>query len=297
MNSGSIHDPIRGRIHRLAETQSKSDRLLACAVTWGTPDAAEIRPGPEPAWSAVLEGKIEPGDLDKLRNFVLHQNGAHLLYLASPGGDLIDAMKVGRFLRALNLSTVIPSKLRDDLRDAVAAKNNIKDPKSNYMCASACFFIFIAGIHRSQDALHPLLGIHKPYLPDRALKLLSGNEAIATASRTRLEVENYLREMSVPQKYADQMFAISKDEIAWISDEAFDADFSGFIPELKDWVDAKCNKLSEVERKVWQEMFRTHIEPADEEMRLSLWKKHAARLRCELRVEWELRESVTRLPP
>src|SRR5271163_990902 len=28
MNSGSIHDPIRGRIDRLAEIQSKSDRLL-----------------------------------------------------------------------------------------------------------------------------------------------------------------------------------------------------------------------------------------------------------------------------
>ena len=32
MNSGSIHDPIRGRIHRLAEIQSKSDRLLGAKI-------------------------------------------------------------------------------------------------------------------------------------------------------------------------------------------------------------------------------------------------------------------------
>src|SRR5271168_3312575 len=37
MNSGSIHDPIRGRIDRLAEIQSKSDRLL------GPPDNQRLR--------------------------------------------------------------------------------------------------------------------------------------------------------------------------------------------------------------------------------------------------------------
>ena len=53
MNSGSIDDPIRGRIDRLAEIQSKSDRLLAAEngatvnqlmalFDWDTPGQAKI---------------------------------------------------------------------------------------------------------------------------------------------------------------------------------------------------------------------------------------------------------------
>jgi hypothetical protein len=61
-------------------------------------------------------------------------------------------------------------------------------------------------------------------------------------------VEGYLKEMGVPPKYADMMFSIPKDEIRWIDSAEFHADFNGDIPELKDWIDARCNKMTDPEK-------------------------------------------------
>jgi hypothetical protein len=32
-----------------------------------------------------------------------------------------------------------------------------------------------------------------------------------------------------------------------------ETDFKGFIPELKDWIDARCDKFSDVEKRIWEE--------------------------------------------
>jgi hypothetical protein len=64
----------------------------------------------------------------------------------------------------------------------------------------------------------------------------------------RTLVESYLKEMGVPAKYADLMFSIPKDHIRFINYDDFQRDFEGYIPELRDWLDAKCNKLTDVEK-------------------------------------------------
>src|SRR5690242_2334217 len=87
--------------------------------------AAEITGGQ----TVVLEGQIEPGDYDKLRDFLVvtrdyHSLGGDLLcsapyedgcpeeiYLASPGGDVAEAMKIGRLVRALGWSAITPTKM------------------------------------------------------------------------------------------------------------------------------------------------------------------------------------------
>ena len=73
--------------------------------------AAEIRNDPSrmAAWGAVLEGTIEPGDFEKVRRFIFDGHGALEIYLASPGGDLSEAMKIGHLLRALKVTTVLPA--------------------------------------------------------------------------------------------------------------------------------------------------------------------------------------------
>ena len=116
------------------------------------------------------------------------------------------------------------------------------------MCASACFFIFVAGIDRERDIWPPVLGIHRPYLSEADLKRLSGNQVIASAGQMRTVVEDYLKEMGVQAKYADLMFSIPKDQVRVIDEDDFQSDFEGYIPELRDWLDAKCNNLTDVER-------------------------------------------------
>ena len=60
----------------------------------------------------------------------------------------------------------------------------LKEPKANYVCASACFFIFVAGIDR-QSGEGPLLGIHRPYLSEADLKRLSGDQVINSQDNKR----------------------------------------------------------------------------------------------------------------
>jgi hypothetical protein len=126
--------------------------IAACAVGAAMADAAEIK-ADRTREGVILEGKIEAGDFDKLRNFYFRE-GAINIFLASPGGDLAEAMKIGRLVRELKLTTAVPDKLRpaSDLSSTFQkewiAKYKLTDLNANYMCASACFFIFVAGIHR-----------------------------------------------------------------------------------------------------------------------------------------------------
>jgi hypothetical protein len=50
--------------------------------------------------------------------------------------------------------------------------------------------------------------------------------------------------MGVQAKYADLMYRIPKDEIRWITQEQFERDFEGVVPELKEWVAVRGKKLA-----------------------------------------------------
>jgi hypothetical protein len=213
--------------------------------------------------TVIIEGKIEAGDYDKLRSiygergqseFSLSMPEVKVLSLASPGGDLAEAMKIGRLVRSLKLTTAAPSRNPFFSHLDMGPEHKLQNPRANYMCASACFFIFVAGIERTADASSdaPILGIHKPYLSDSDLRMLGGDQAIASANRLRTTVENYLKEMGVPAKYADMMFAVPKDEVRWIGSADFKNDLEGIIPELKDWVAARCDKRTDVEKALWK---------------------------------------------
>jgi hypothetical protein len=215
--------------------------------------AADIGRG---SWlgEVVLEGTIQSGDYDKLLSFVDENGATRSIYLASPGGNVTEAIKIGRLVRALKLETIVPIQIRSDLRKKLAEEHKLTNPKANYMCASACFFVFVGGVKRKYDFIlgDPILGIHRPYLTDSELRTLSGSQAIASASQLRAVMESYLKEMGVSGKYADLMFSVPKDEFRWIGSADFEADFEGFIPELQDWIDARCDTRTDVEKGAWK---------------------------------------------
>jgi hypothetical protein len=239
--------------------------------------------------NVILEGKIETGDYDKLlkiideycSNYQICEFG---IYLASPGGNLIEAMKIGRLVRKLRLETHVSSDLPPPYRQKSEAI--LKDAKANYMCASACFFIFVAGIDRERDTFSPLLGIHRPYLSDVDLKRLSGNQVMASAGQMRTVVEDYLKEMGVPAKYAGLMFSIPKDQVRFIDEDDFKSDFEGYIPELRDWLDAKCNNLTDIEKVAskgieGKKRRKEKLPEGDERMNRMLAKKFKQQGECE----------------
>jgi hypothetical protein len=74
-------------------------------------------------------GAINEGDAQKFRQ-ALDQAKAIELWLASPGGDMFEAIEIARIVRAYKLTTRVPS---------------------GYKCISACNFIFMGGIVRYVD--------------------------------------------------------------------------------------------------------------------------------------------------
>ena len=99
-------------------------------------------------------------------------------------------------------------------------------------------------------------------------------------------VEAYLKEMSIPLKYADVMFSIPKDQVRWITNAEYQADFAGIVPELKEWLRARCDNRTDGE-KYLSDLFDSKImrgeklSPAEEEISRGLGKKLYGQVRCE----------------
>jgi hypothetical protein len=209
----------------------------------------------------VLEGKIEAGDSDKVRSFLGNKanfekiNGG--VFVASPGGNLIEAIKIGRLIRALRLSTEAPSGPPTDARrfsQPVIAPNNIANPRTNYQCSSACFFIYVSGVYRNLGSVGRL-GIHRPMQLESEAKKLDVDEATNLAWRVRAFVKKYLEDMNIPDKYVDLMYSVPPNEVRWISQSEFDSDIGGFVPDAKRLLSTKCNLQTKDEatevRKCW----------------------------------------------
>jgi hypothetical protein len=250
--------------------------------------AADIRVDPQT--EILLEGQIEKGDYEKLlkiaRDLYVYPGK---IYLASPGGNLAEAMKIGRMIRRLRWATEVPeTSLPPDLVQRIAQMHGLKDPAHNNVCASACFFVFVAGIFRYGDRL----GIHRPYMSNADLRRLSGDQAIGASQGARAEVAGYLEKMGLPAKYAQMMYSVSKDQTLWLGHGDIKADLQGFIPELQDWVKAKCDKMSDSERAARD---RLRGKPAEEwssaEQKLVdlQIRKDLEMLRCWKDIQFEMR--------
>ena len=276
--------------------------LLMLAAPAG---AADIWISDNPAGNITLEGTITSGDYEKLRKLIDENcpgkwtpQCPHRILLASPGGSLLEAMKIGRLIRKLRLDTAAPvAGPPSEIRREIARAMKLKDPDGDWMCASACFFIYVAGIDHRSMLLPGALGIHRPYLSDADLKALSANQAMESSTPIRTIVETYLREMGVPSKYADRMLSISGDKIYWINDADFTADFSGIIPELKDWMNAKCNKFTDVEKYLMDIQDKKisrgeDFTPEETSIRRMLVKKLYAQTTCEADIKDNMREEA-----
>lgn len=253
--SPSHFQPVASRLSVILEACLRwlMASIALCVASVAPLKAADLREGAV-LGEVVLEGTIEAGDYAKVEAF-FEANPVRSVYLASPGGNLIDAIKIGRLIRALELETIVPNDTRSDLRETMAARHKLNDAKANYMCASACFFLFVAGVKRTVDFIgEPVLDTHRPFLSDSDLRSLSDTQAIASANKIREVVENYLKEMSVPTKYAELMFSVPRDKVRRITATEFEADLEGFIPELRDWMNAKCDTRSDAERAMWEEI-------------------------------------------
>ena len=277
------------QLRRLEAVIRRLIAALAICITTALPlDAAEIKTGTY-SGLVVMKGNIETGDYEKLRRFFKEQDVTKSLYIASSGGNVAEAIKIGRLIRDLRMETQIPGRVHDE---EIIVPPSMK--KEEFLCASACFFIFVAGIHRVtylDVGDDPLLGVHRPFFTDKDLKALGAHEAIESATRIRAVIERYLKEMDVPAKYADLLFSVPKDQIRWITGVEFRTDLSGFVPALKDWMDARCDKRTDAEKVMWEALKdKNPKNMTASEKRISdlLGKKQSEKGGCEAKALGEL---------
>lgn len=142
----------------------------------------------------LFSGKIEKGDGERLSRKITRLTGemgkllktrvrVGKVHFDSPGGDLHEAMKVGRIIR-------------DNLMVTQVTHDSI--------CSSACVVAFLGGVFRIP--VGPM-GIHSFYS-----KEFLGQADYAVASKqydaVSVQVETYLRTMRIPVVFLDEMKSI-----------------------------------------------------------------------------------------
>jgi hypothetical protein len=149
-------------------------------------------------YDLLMKGEIVPGDYERLLAFATTSKIPLLRVgytLSSPGGDVSEALRIGRLFKNIYASVVV-------------------GPESG-PCASACFIIFASAVFRQAE--DGLVGIHRPYVSPNRLASVSPSAAEALETRALLDAETYLHQLRVPNRLVDEMFENASTEIHWLS--------------------------------------------------------------------------------
>jgi hypothetical protein len=234
--------------------------------------------GPSPALenlkvfrgALILEGKIDAGDYVVVRSFLRNESNfkkiTNGVFLASPGGNVREALKIGYLIRALQLSTEAPSippREKRAIGSSAFSSGDLNNPQ-NFQCSSACFLIYVAGIERKLNWIGRL-GVHQPRLQAKPIGASEADTKIASIDM-RGAIKVYLDKMDVPSKYLELIYSVPSNDVRWITQQEFDADLRGYIPEVRILLQTKCNILqntagcashvtAELRAEAWQKMF------------------------------------------
>lgn len=166
-----------------------------------TTHAAQIQlKGNDPNLVAVeFFGEIQPTDFDALRRLIEPRlslnNSFRWFYLNSNGGDVATAMKIGRYIRALEFDTSIAPNAR---------------------CLSSCVFIFAAGLQKNTTKNN--IGIHRPF--GTSVGSVSREDATKNYREMTTWIYDYFNEMNFPRSLPELMLSIPPEEMKMLTFDA-----------------------------------------------------------------------------
>jgi len=224
---------------------------LALALSSFGAVAADIRPHISKSGSyraIVIEGEIKSGDFEIFIQIVKENQGkVSGVYIFSPGGDFYEAMKIGRAMRALELSSHVPMRnpsghpsCRDDRFGVTPSPKNPK----NCTCASAGFFIHIGGIHRGGT----YLAVHRPFFEKGKFGSLSQAEAKKEFEKLQQSSRAYMKEMGVPRHIQEDVLGTPSDKILVLDEKTVKTHFWLELPYRHEWIKNRCSILSGKEK-------------------------------------------------
>lgn len=243
--------------------------------------------------SVIIEGVIEPGDHERfLRVIQENQGNISGLYIFSPGGDFYEAMKIGRSMRALELSSQVP--MRDSLNRPVCESGlpgQAPQVPSNCICASACFFIHIGAVHRGGN----YLAVHRPYFARGIFGELTQSEAQAAFDDLQQSARQYMFEMGVPQHIQEEILGTPSERTLILDDSVVKTYFWGALPYRHEWKRNRCIFLTEQESLRLEEYSERLIRAArSPKIRIldsersdfaALQEKQRQEMRCDIEIE------------
>jgi hypothetical protein len=161
------------------------------------------------------EGVIEPGTTEKFKAFVARESPPPFITLDSPGGNVMEAVKFGQFLRQSGWNTYVGEE------DPIVPEKHFATKLQKSRCYSACVYAFAGGVHRIAE--DKSIGIHQFYRPDDALrpndKTLSAVD-MANMQRLVASLNEYVRRMGVDPRLVTLASAITPWEPIYLLSSA-----------------------------------------------------------------------------
>ena len=181
--------------------------LLGLFITTLHVGAATVTVG---RFDVHVTGALSQGDSERIvaeivaiqpisrENYVL----PYMLTIDSPGGDINEALRMAQLVRAAHMDVVVPKQAT---------------------CASACFFVYLAGQSRAASGADEIraegaarslgaVGIHRPYYR----KNVGGPTAAVKQEELMSAVVDVLKKERVPQALVEEMMARPSSDLYWL---------------------------------------------------------------------------------
>lgn len=187
--------------------------------------------------SLTLSGEITPGDAEKIAAHFLAVKPfspatrtyyfPNALYLNSPGGDVVEALRIADLVRSLGLTVVVV-------------------PDGKGVCASSCFLIYVAAVHREASGIDEIrvkgakgnlgpLGIHRPYLRGVA----NDPSGARKQEEVMLSMRAHLAKSGVGQALIDKMMSHASNDVYWLNSEEVRS-LGSYSPGVEEQLIEKC---------------------------------------------------------
>ena len=192
----------------------------------------------------ILEGPIEDGDFEKFRLLVDNHNldgdTINGVILNSPGGSVVPALEMGRYIRLKRIVTFAP----------------LSCPDGECICASACALIWLGGISRTGTVY-----VHRPSLrdDDQRLNFSAWDRAVGAAQD---DILLYLHEMRIDESVSGAMLSTNPADILPIQ-AGRDVAYKDSI--LEDYSRSRCGPPLSEQSKAYLTLFEEVLKSEGEE--------------------------------
>ena len=184
-------------------------------------DIVATKPG-----TISVVGPIVKGDADKLRRIIREQRfGVGAIILDGPGGEVDEAIQMADIIRPLlPIVAVAPGRF----------------------CASACFFVWLAGNPRNAQSREYMqrvarqknsqtggaVGLHRPYRAN-----IDG--VVNDQHQLMRRIQEYLEKQMVSRRLIDLMMSRPSNDVYWLTSTDFD-ELGEYSPQIEELLIRKC---------------------------------------------------------